>query len=488
MATPTQANRKDNKLYIELITGLHTVYTCGDYVRGVVRVQPTLRPQQISICFKGFSIIHDQKRSNETTPTFFQFSQKLFESSGAHENFDILQRGTARDGKVELPFEFTFPHTVSLAPPMDRTWSYSQDSFDHPRFQHSPGFVLPPTCTILASVNGPSYVLETCMDSKMPDISHLKVRQELRFMPPAPEYDLSLLQPNPGLGTRLPKQTCRHKFIRTRKLLPGYQDSSTLGKIKDRLVEKELFFGLRSFSEVPFAKFSLLAIPARILVLGSNVPIVLSVQHLDRSASLPDPPKLYMRRVRVQLLSTFSVFIPPLAAGLPKEHVETTLEIITLFDWKSKDWEGDPLVNGFSLQSLGDIKLAHDQLLPSFTSYGLALEHELQVEVWGRCADSDFSGICCREHVQVVSDWHIASLQSRLAASSPSLLEVEPRPAIQDADLLSDANEFESRREFELVSDVPAYDSIFPPTTQHFDARPTLQQQGIRPMPPPYMA
>lgn len=488
MSTPIQTNRKDNKIYIELLTGPDTLHTCGNRICGVVRVLPTLRPQQVSICFKGYSIIHDQKRNNETAPTFFQSSQVLFESSGAHEDFDILRRGTAKDGKVELPFDFTFPRTALLAPPADRIWSYSQDSFDHPRFQHSPGFLLPPSCTTLASVDGPSYVLDACMDSKMPDIPHLKVRQELKFMPPAPEYDLSLLQPNLGLGTRLPKQTSRHKFIRTRKLLPGYQDSNRLGKIKDRLVEKELFFGLRSFSEVPFAKFSLFAIPSRILVLGSSVPILLSVQHLDRSASLPDPPELYMRRVRVQLLPTYSVFVPPLAVGLPKEHVETTQEVMTLFDWKAKDWEGETIIDGFALRDLGDIKLAHDRLLPGFTSYGLALEHELQVEVWGRCADSEFSGICCREHVQVVSNRNLSSPQSHLAASNPPLLEGDSRRAIQEADLLVDVHESEPGREFGITADVPAYDSIFPPTTQHFGAMPTSQQQDVRPTPPPYMA
>jgi hypothetical protein len=211
MAPATQAPQKQNHrpLSIELFEETHPFYTCGDLVRGVVRVEPALRPQRISVAFRGFSVIYDQS-GNGTTPKLFHYNQDLFVSSGVHESFEILRRGTANDGKVELPFEFTFPHTVCLAPPTNRSWKYSKDSFDHPRFQHSPGFLLPPSCTAMASARGPiapkiTYILEAHLDS----VNHfesprIQVRQELKFLPPAPEYDVALLHPNFDLAMNLP--------------------------------------------------------------------------------------------------------------------------------------------------------------------------------------------------------------------------------------------------------------------------------------------
>ena len=160
------------------------------------------------------------------------------------------------------------------------------------------------------------------MDTASQYIPRLQVYQDLKFIPPAPEYDLTLLQPNPRLGTELPKSLCRYKFIKTRKLFPNYDTSSKLGKIRDKLVDKELFFGLNSYAEVPFAKFNLIATPARILVIGSQVPIIISVQHLERSKSLYNPPSVFMRRVRVQLLPKFVFFFPrPMQGGDTKKEI-----------------------------------------------------------------------------------------------------------------------------------------------------------------------
>jgi hypothetical protein len=345
---------------IEVSPGTHPYYTCGDVVRGVVRVRPTLRPQRISIIFRGYCVIFD-KDVQGAAPVFFRYKQDLFESSGAHGNFDIVQRGTASDGKVELPFEFTFPPTVWMPPPSDKAWRYSRDSRDHPRFQHSPGFVPPPSCTVTTKGSlAPKvyYTLEACLKSNNLDNPKINIRHHLKFSPPAPEYDLTLLQPNLHLGTSLPKHSCRYKLIRTRKLLPGYQESSTLGKVKDMLVEKELFFGLNTYSEVPFAKFNLVATPARILVIGSRIPVTISVKHLERSASLPNPPDLFMRRIRIQLLPAFSILIPRPAstAHATKEVVETARETWTLLDKKYDEGNGEPLFDNLQLPDIAETK------------------------------------------------------------------------------------------------------------------------------------
>lgn len=485
-AGPAFANQRENPLYIHISSDSQRVYTSGDRVEGIVRVEPSTRPVQVSILFKGFSIIYDPN-STATKPVFFEYSRELFKSTGAGENFDILRRGTATDGKVELPFDFIFPYNASLPPPPDRTWLYPEDSYNHPRFQHSPGFVLPPSCAPVAAISGPIppkiiYCLEASMETLAMDTPHSRVRQELKFCPPAPDCHPELFQPNFNYSLTLPKN---YKLIRTRKMLPGYGGSSKLGKIRDVLVEKELFFGLNSFSEIPFARFNLFATPARILPIGSQIPLVISVQHLDRSKSLPTPPDLYMRRIRVQLLSAFNTFFPntTTAKHAPKETIFGAKDTITLLD---KKFEGDTrsLFDGLKLENVADVKLVHDKILPSFTSYGLCLEHELQVQIWGVCATHEFSGFACREKVQIVSN----------CSTTPShhgvteILEAEPGPEYHELDPLASVHQVESTstaHELDVGAAVqdpglrtPAYDVISTPGAQ-------LPNSRLVP-PPPY--
>jgi hypothetical protein len=489
MAPVAQPIQKYNPrpFYIELFDETRPFYTSGDVIRGIVRVEPTLRPLNISVVFRGFCTIYDQSTKGGATPKFFHDKKDLFQSSGAHENFDILQRGTASDGKVELPFEFIFPYVASIAPPSDRPWKYSQDSIDHPRFQHSPGFSLPPSCPALFPGRGAlapkiTYSLEAhleCVNSETPKIT---VRHEVKFLPPAPEYDLALIQPNVDLGASLPRHCSRYKLIRTRKLLPGYQDSSKLGKVKDMLVEKELFFGRATYSEVPFAKFNLVATPARILVIGSSIPIAVTVKHLERSSSLPSPPDLFMRRIRVQLLPTFSVFTSRPANNLypAKENIEIARDTWTLFDKKFDEGNGEPLYDGLKLTDLGDATLAHEKLLPSFTSYGLTLEYEIQVEIWGECAKHEFSGLACRTDVQIVTGWNAAPPPVDAHGSNASLLGLDSRPAYQEVDPMADLHRSRSHG-FGHDMDAAA------PTYDFQNLPPTPLESTPRPMPPPYM-
>jgi hypothetical protein len=467
---------------IEVFPETHPHYTCGDLVRGVVRVRPTLRPQRISIIFRGYCVIFD-KDDRGAAPVFFGYKQDLFESSGAHENFDILRRGTASDGNVELPFEFMFPPTVEMPPPADKAWRYSKDSPDHPRFQYSPGFVPPPSCTVLVPARGPLapkiyYTLEACLKSNNADSPKVNVRHHLKFLPPAPEYDLALLQPNIHLGTSLPKHTSRYKLIRTRKLLPGYAESSKLGRVKDMLVEKEFFFGLDSFSEVPFAKFNLVATPARILVIGSPLPVTITVKHLERSASLPNPPDLFMRRIRIQLLPAYSILIPRPAstAHATKEVVETARDIWTLLDKKYDEGNGEPLFDNLQLSDFAETMLAHEKLVPSFTSYGLTLEYEIQVEIWGECASHEFSGIACRSEIQIVSGWNAPHALNNTFEGNTSV----PEPEYQELDPMADLHRAYSH-------DMRHGPSAMAPTYDYEAPPPMRMEAPLRSMPPPYM-
>jgi hypothetical protein len=400
-------------LYIDVFSDAKHVYTAGDIVHGIVRVDPTSRPQNVSIVFKGISIMYDKDLEGCKTE-FFRLEQELFTSSGTGETYDILRQGTAEDGKVELSFQFTFPHVAIQTPPADRRWHYSKDSFGHPRFQHSPGFPLPPSCTTLMNADlavppGISYYLEARADLS------LRIRQEVKFMPPAPEYDISLSQPNLDFGTTLPKQQCRYKFIRTRKLLPNHKEKGNkLSKIKDFLVEKELFFGIETFSEIPFYRFNVLATPPRVIVVGSNFPIHVTLQHLDRSVSIPEPPPLFLRRVRVQVISTYETFVPQPKNSVNRtiEHIDRAQRTTTLFDKRFSSGDGEPLHDGINLADFGELKVSKtdERIIPSFSSYGMALEHEVQVEMWGECVKNDWSGIVCKDKVQFVSGWTLSQL------------------------------------------------------------------------------
>jgi hypothetical protein len=480
LAGATFANQRHNPLYIELLDSLQ-FYAAGECVRGKVRVDPKTKPTHIAITFKGYSVIHN-KDAHNVTIDFFNNLQDLFESTGAGENFDILRRGSAQDGKVELPFEFTFPLTVKLPPPSDRTWWYSKDLYNHPRFQHSPGFPLPPTCSPLLAITGPLtprivYYLEARMESSLPDGPSI-IRQELTYLPPAPNYEPMLLQPDLNFGVNLPKHLCHYTFVRTRKLYPDYANRSKASKIRDVLVDKELFFGLETFGEIPHCRFNYFATPARVLVLGAHVPIVMTVQHLERSESLTNPPALFLRRVRVQLLSAFNIFVPnpTNSRNNTKESVDVARATTVLMDRKFDKGQGHPFVNGMNLSDLGGLILkGHDKhkLLPSFTSYGLALEYELQVDVWGECADREFAGLACKERVQVVTNYQVT-------AAPPGIAELEDPPPAEPGP---------EYHEFDPMAAVHGMDGTarrydLPPSFM-LDSRPVSQLTVNRAVPPP---
>ncbi|KAH7408561.1 hypothetical protein DE146DRAFT_605552 [Phaeosphaeria sp. MPI-PUGE-AT-0046c] len=446
MALPPQPGPKTNPrpFYIHVYQETHPFYTCGDLVRGIVRVEPTLRPQRITIVFRGWSVIFDQD-ANGASPSFFNYKHTLFESSGAHENFDILRRGTASDGKVDLPFEFTFPHNAWMAPPSDREWRRDGDTSHHPRFQYSPGFLLPPSCTVFASPRGPmpakiKYGLEASLESVFVDNGKIAARHELKFIPPAPEHDLSLLEPNVERSISLPK----------------HAKSSKLGKVKDLLVEKELFFGLQSFTEIPFAKFNL------------------------RSASLPDPPNVFMRRIRIQLMPAYNVLIPRPAinAHVTKELVEISRETWTLLDKKFDEGPGQPLFNGLQLADIGGPLLAHNKLLPSFSSYGVNLEYEMQVEIWGECVKHEFSGLACRTEVQIVSGWNASPPPPINLTDTDGSIPMEP--VYQEVDPMMALHDLNPEaRGTNSDNGIPAYESVTPSIA--------LRETNSRELPPPYM-
>jgi hypothetical protein len=469
-------------------------YTTGDLLKGHLRVDPTMRPTRISVSLKAYSIINGPKSCAPQT-VLLECTQDLFVSKGAGlGEYELLRRGTSRDGKVELPFFFTFPQHVSLPPPENRNWVNPDDVFDHPRFQHSPGFVLPPSCATgtdrvyriyrqqriellqqnrdaalseyMALGSSPKviYQLEARRESETKPCS--KVRQEIRFIPPAPEYNPALLQPDPNFGFQHLPGHSRHKLIRTRKLLPNYEQYPKREKFKVLLMDQDIF-GMESDSVIPYVKFNIFATAARILVIGSHVPVTITVQHLERSETVPHPPDLFLRRIKVKLHCLFNTFVPPnpKLRRDPDDRVHTEKDEFTLCDKRYEKENGEPLYNGLNLLDVADIKLENDILVPSFTSYGVNLEHEISIEIWGECAGKEWQGYACMQPVQLVSDWHAPGIHPHDAGP-------EARPPYLDMHNIDGDADAQA-----LQEDIPAY---------AFEAPPPISPPVPAVPPPPY--
>ena len=135
-------NNKRAPIYVDLQSP-GDFFTGGDAVRGSVRVHPTQRPRRIKIEFEGrwqSKIVEgggNAKHTYKDKPRLFATSLLLFNSETYGESYDIVSRGIEADGKVALPFEFSFPDQVTTAPSI---WYKPRM-----RFEHEPGHPLPPT-------------------------------------------------------------------------------------------------------------------------------------------------------------------------------------------------------------------------------------------------------------------------------------------------------------------------------------------------------
>jgi hypothetical protein len=292
------------------------------------------------------------------------------------------------------------------------------------------------------------------MESEIQKREPLKIRQEINYMPPAPEFHPALLQPDLNFGTKLPKHCSRQKLIRTRKLFPDYNEKhSKLGRFKDKLVEKEMLFGLESFAEIPYVQFNLFATPASVLVIGSMVPVIVTVQHLKRSESLANPPDLFLKRLKVQLNAVVNTFVPgeTYSRQVTKAANSSDKKSILLCDEKLEKDHELPLFDGLNLLDVTNIELPNNTI-PSFTSYGMNMEYELQIEISGRCADREWTGIACTQPVQVVTSWQ------KPPNEDVNSYEAGPEPEYHELDPMAQIHEMDSTREpAELQGDAPAY-------------------------------
>jgi hypothetical protein len=320
---------------------------------------------------------------------FFQYSLELFSSTTDGQSYDILSRGVNADNKVELPFEFVFPDQVELDPPKEFTKEFKEVK----GFEREKGFTLPPTYEYTGSSTCEQVVeyylqAEIFTDHRL--IVEKQVRQPLPFAPPGPvllEGDMAYVQ------TRPMNVECR-----THRLDPNYDpNEGALSRLKNRIKKND--------SSTPSASFTILAqIPKTVSKDSLLRLITISLVHKDRSDNVIDPPPVYLREIRVRLLSTIHVRMPTsnisyIDGNMYDSHTSKQHLIDRRFE--------DPILiyDGMRIDNLGRRNMG--EMLPQysdFTSYGLILTHSIEVNMGLVCAGEKTDIVACRGPVTIVQE------------------------------------------------------------------------------------
>jgi hypothetical protein len=120
---PDRANSAYKAIYVDVSPSPSHIHTTGSPVRGRVRVDPSKRPQRVSIAFRGREKCSITRRNgNRSTtykekPAYFAYELDLFSSATGGASYDIVSYGITEDNKVDLAFEFHFPDTMQIQHP-----------------------------------------------------------------------------------------------------------------------------------------------------------------------------------------------------------------------------------------------------------------------------------------------------------------------------------------------------------------------------------
>jgi hypothetical protein len=398
-------------LFIQLNEPHGRYYTSGDSISGTVRVAPTLRPQRIAITFKGLHALkikgsrsaedpHPATVKDETL--FFTYTLNLFTGDTAGPSYDIVKLGVAEDGKVELPFTFTFPYTVELRP--KHTFTSMRE------FEHRLGHLLPPTYTY----EPPGYSLgtvylrveyflevELCTENNWsPDET---MRQDLLYRPSK--------STSPSLITGNIPYHVRDQIIRTQRLKPNYNpDDGILKRLKHGLT--------KNAGSTPMVSFKVSANVPRIARILMDLPISFSLVWIDRSPQCTHHPSLYIRRICVRLISSVSARVCRTSfLNRTEEYCASYRGDTILFDRKFGGLS-NMLYDGLSLNDLGLRELGI-HIVPGFKTFGLGVKYKIEVRLWGECVKEKFDLVVYHGEIEIM-------LNSRL------LHDVEPAIVCQE--------------------------------------------------------
>ncbi|CAI6280686.1 unnamed protein product [Periconia digitata] len=386
---PTPNNFRSRPVYIDLDGNPSYHYTCGDVIRGIVRVHPTVRPSSVKLFLKGrckMKIVV-QKGQNSTTykekVELFSHGLKLFGSSQPGASYEIVNKGIAEDGNVELPFQFIFPSSVESNP---------TTRFPERRgFEHQPGHPLPPSLSASIRESSLSFssndqAVEYWIEAQVFGKAAHSVVQPLPFLPPVPFID-----PTRFINTTPDRRY--ELFVTSRKLHPDYNpDEKIFRRFKNALTSNS--------EKAPWAKWRIKAYVPTTLLAGAQIPIKISFQHLKSSEELLDVPPLYIRRVQVKLICTSSARIP--YSGFTGERDIDTSEIDEhLILHRSFPEQKMLLYDDLPFSDLGPTKLP-ESIIPNFQTFGLQWEYSIHVKLELECAKVSSKVVACHGPCRVV--------------------------------------------------------------------------------------
>jgi hypothetical protein len=405
---PTIHTTNDNRRAIHIdLQSPHDYFTNDDIVRGTVCVHPTARPNGILLVFSGRCQDHSQN-----TLTLFSTQRLLFDSGTNEESYAILDRGIARSGKVELPFEFRFPGEVEIAP---GDWYQPR-----PGFEHEEGHPLPPSMAY--GDNKVEYVLEVAVYKKLDWSPNEVITLTLPFRPTPAAITSNALVQHPEHS-----EFC----IRGRHLNPGIDSNpSALTKLKWATLSKYQH-------SVAEARWKIRAHCPFLLVPGTIVPISFAFHHLDHSSELREAPKVYVRRVRVKLTSLLAVRVPYGGPIGEREVMDDIEDIEREIFHQSFSTTNTIMRHGLQLAEIGEFILP-PTVLPSFKTYGLRLVYRIKVVVDGHVSQHAFSVTALRDFCKIVCDVRLRERAARTFTAgstsrlpSPRLAQMAPVPEEQ---------------------------------------------------------
>ncbi|KAF2640840.1 hypothetical protein P280DRAFT_549634 [Massarina eburnea CBS 473.64] len=382
IAVGDRTNHPSRPIHIALQNPNQT-YTTDSIVRGKIRLDPKTRPSRITVTFIGRTraAITRRDASTETTyktkPILFSNTLELFASESIRESSEILKLGVTIEDRVELPFEFRFP---------ERTPKRGVVRTDD-QFNHQEGSELPPSFLFIASsgislTNGDQQSVEYILDAKIYNASKATpsevVRCHLRFLPPA-----SANTPDSSAVVRTAHRDSVHQptnglWIRTNRLDPAWDpDEGLLDRIKNTF---------RSKTNAPFANFNIKAKCPRVLNAEKPVSFSLVLEHLGCSDEIRDLPPIFIRGIRVRLLSDVSVRVPSHSFFSESEESETHTDKSILLDDRYEEDDGLLLYDGLGVTT----KPLPASAVSAFKTYALGLDHSIEVKLWGECAKEKF--------------------------------------------------------------------------------------------------
>jgi hypothetical protein len=302
-------------------------------------------------------------------PEFFSRTLELYSSPTGSQSYDIVcaLHGIAEDDRVELPFEFTWPERTETSP--GSRWLPS------PSFEHECGGPLPPTF-YRGSSN--EQLVEYFLEAKLYTAGRYNASQEVRCplnYRPSP----SIPNPIPPLPTAYAMYSSRGITARTHRLHPEYDpNEGWRARIKHSWNKDK--------DTTPYASYKIDVSCPSVVTSGKPIVLSLSLNHLERSKDIPDPPPVHLRRISVRLSSHVGVRVPSHSLFGSSDMNDTHNDKHTFLDKSFDKDEGLLIFDGMNAAT-AEVPL---RLAPAFKTYGLELTHRLKVELWGECAREKF--------------------------------------------------------------------------------------------------